>query len=56
MERLKTTYLGMELKNPIIVGSSPLTSSVDKMKKCEDAGAGAVVSTTSTSPPPSSSG
>lgn len=43
MERLKTTYLGMELKNPIIVGSSPLTSSVDKMKKCEDAGAGAVV-------------
>lgn len=43
MERLKTTYLGMELKNPIIVGSSPLTSSLDKLKKCEDAGAGAVV-------------
>jgi dihydroorotate dehydrogenase (fumarate) len=43
MERLATTYLGMELKNPIIVGSSPLTSSVDKLKKCEDAGAGAVV-------------
>lgn len=43
MERLRTTYLGMELKNPIIVGSSPLTSSLDKLKKCEDAGAGAVV-------------
>ncbi|MDD3941776.1 MAG: dihydroorotate dehydrogenase-like protein [Sphaerochaetaceae bacterium] len=43
MERLATTYLGLELKNPIIVGSSPLTSSVDKLKKCEDAGAGAVV-------------
>ncbi len=43
MERLATTYLGMELKNPIIVGSSPLTSSLDKLKKCEDAGAGAVV-------------
>lgn len=43
MERLATTYLGMELKNPIIVGSSPLTASLDKLKKCEDAGAGAVV-------------
>jgi dihydroorotate dehydrogenase (fumarate) len=43
MERLRTTYLGLELKNPIIVGSSPLTSSLDKMKKCEDAGAAAVV-------------
>lgn len=43
MERLATTYLGLELKNPIIVGSSPLTSSLDKLKKCEDAGAGAVV-------------
>lgn len=43
MERLATTYLGLELKNPVIVGSSPLTSSLDKLKRCEDAGAGAVV-------------
>lgn len=43
MERFATTYLGMKLKNPIIIGSSPLTSSLDKLKKCEDAGAGAVV-------------
>ena len=43
MERLETTYMGLTLKNPIIVGSSPLTSSLDKLKKCEDAGAGAVV-------------
>ncbi|MDD4218727.1 MAG: dihydroorotate dehydrogenase-like protein [Sphaerochaetaceae bacterium] len=43
MERLTTTYLGLELKNPIIVGSSPLTASLDNLKKCEDAGAGAVV-------------
>ena len=43
MERLATTYLGMELKNPVIVGSSPLTSSLEKLKKCEDSGAGAVV-------------
>ncbi|MFA5514524.1 MAG: dihydroorotate oxidase, partial [Sphaerochaetaceae bacterium] len=43
MERLSTTYLGLNLKNPIIVGSSPLTSSLDKLKKCEDSGAAAVV-------------
>lgn len=43
MKRLATTYLGLELKNPIIVGSSPLTSSLDKLKACEDAGCGAVV-------------
>ncbi|MDD4763206.1 MAG: dihydroorotate dehydrogenase-like protein [Sphaerochaetaceae bacterium] len=43
MERLSTTYLGLTLKNPIIIGSSPLTSSLDKLKKCEDSGAGAVV-------------
>jgi len=43
MERLATTYMGMTLKNPIIVGSSPLTASLDKLKKCEDSGAGAVV-------------
>ncbi|MFA5570651.1 MAG: dihydroorotate dehydrogenase-like protein [Sphaerochaetaceae bacterium] len=43
MSRLKTTYCNLELKNPIIVGSSPLTSSLDRLKKCEDSGAGAVV-------------
>ncbi len=35
--------MGLELKNPIIVGSSPLTSTLEGLKKCEDAGAGAVV-------------
>ena len=38
-----TTYLGMTLKNPIIVGSCGLTKTVDQIKACEDAGAGAVV-------------
>ncbi len=38
-----TTYLGLSLKNPIIVGSSGLTSSVKKVKELEAAGAGAVV-------------
>jgi len=40
---LKTDYLGLKLKNPLIVSSSPLTGSVDSIKRLEDAGAGAVV-------------
>ncbi|MCG8308252.1 MAG: dihydroorotate dehydrogenase-like protein [Cytophagales bacterium] len=40
---LKTSVMGMELSNPIIVGSSSLTSSVRNIKKCEEAGAAAVV-------------
>ncbi|MFO7828954.1 MAG: dihydroorotate dehydrogenase-like protein [Bacteroidales bacterium] len=43
MSRLKTTYLGLKLKNPVIVGSSGLTSSIDKIKEIEKKGAGAVV-------------
>ncbi len=40
---LSTSYLGLELKNPIIVGSSGLTSSVERIKSAEKAGAAAVV-------------
>lgn len=40
---LSTTYLGLQLKNPVIVSSSGLTDSVDKIKKLAKAGAGAVV-------------
>ena len=40
---LSTTYMGMSLKNPVIAGSSGMTSSVDKVKALEAAGAGAVV-------------
>ncbi len=43
MPNLKTKYLGLNLKNPLIVSSSGLTNSVDKIKKLQDAGAGAVV-------------
>jgi dihydroorotate dehydrogenase (fumarate) len=43
MSRLETTYLGLKLKNPVIVGSSGLTSSIDKIKEIEKKGAGAVV-------------
>ena len=43
MATLSTTYLGLELKNPIIIGSSGLTNSVEKCLELEQAGAGAVV-------------
>lgn len=43
MSQLETTYLGLKLKNPVIVGSSSLTSSIDKIKEIEAKGAGAVV-------------
>lgn len=40
---ISTKYLGLELKNPIIVGSCGLTKTVEKIQKCEEAEAGAVV-------------
>jgi dihydroorotate dehydrogenase (fumarate) len=40
---LKTTFLGIDLKNPFIVGASPLTNSLDRVKRLEDAGAAALV-------------
>ena len=40
---LRTKYLGLELKNPLVVAACPLTQSVDNLKKLEDAGAGAAV-------------
>jgi len=43
MSHLETTYLGLKLKNPVIVGSSGLTSSIEKIKKIEEKGAGAIV-------------
>ncbi len=40
---LNTSYLGLNLKNPIVVGSSTFTGTVDGIVKCAKAGAGAVV-------------
>ena len=40
---LSTKYLGLSLKNPIIVASCGLTKTVEQIKQCEQAGAGAVV-------------
>ena len=43
MVDLTTTYMGMRLKNPIVPSASPLSASLDKVKRMEDAGAAAVV-------------
>ncbi len=43
MANLTTKYLGLELKNPIVVGASELTNSVENVKELAEAGAGAVV-------------
>jgi len=40
---LKSRYLGLELANPVVASASPLTGSVDSLKRLEDAGVGAVV-------------
>ena len=43
MADLKVKYMGLDLKNPVIVGSSSMTGNIDKLKQIEEAGAGAVV-------------
>lgn len=43
MADLTTNYLGLKLKNPIVIGSSGLTDTVDKIIRLEEMGAGAVV-------------
>lgn len=43
MADLKTNYLGLNLKNPIIAGSSGLTNKIENLQKIEENGAGALV-------------
>ena len=40
---ISTKYMGLQLKNPIIVGSSGLTKSIEKIKEFEAKGAAAIV-------------
>lgn len=40
---LNVTYLGLKLENPLMTGASPLTDSIDLIKRFEDAGASAIV-------------
>ena len=40
---LKTTYLGLELANPLVPSASTLSARIDMLKRLQDAGAAAVV-------------
>ena len=40
---LRTTYLGLELKNPLVASPSPLARELSNIRRMEDAGAAAVV-------------
>ena len=40
---LTTTYMGIPLRSPMVVGSSPLTEDLDMVRRLEDEGAGALV-------------
>lgn len=43
MVDLSTTYLGLNLKNPLIASASPLSEQVETVKELEGAGIGAIV-------------
>lgn len=43
MADLTTTYMGLSLRNPVVAASSGLTKDADGVRRCADAGAGAVV-------------
>ena len=43
MPNLSTTYMGISLKNPLVVSSSGLTNSIDKILQLEEKGVGAIV-------------
>ena len=40
---LSTTYLGLNLRTPLVPSASPLSEDIDNIKRMEDAGASAVV-------------
>jgi len=43
MADLKTSYMGIALRSPVIAGASPLTSRIETIKRLEEAGAAAIV-------------
>ena len=43
MANLSTTYMGVQLKNPLILGASNLVTKPDVIKQIEEAGIGAIV-------------
>jgi dihydroorotate dehydrogenase (fumarate) len=43
MTDLSTTYLGLNLKNPLVASASPISKNIDKARKLEEAGVSAIV-------------
>lgn len=43
MSDLSTSYMGIQLKSPLIVGACPISSYIDRIQLAEQAGAGALV-------------
>ena len=43
MTDLSTTYLGLNLKNPLVASASPLSKKLDRAKKLEESGIAAIV-------------
>lgn len=43
MTDLSTTYLGLRLRNPLVASASPLSKKLDRARKLEEAGIGAIV-------------
>jgi dihydroorotate dehydrogenase (fumarate) len=43
MADLKTTYMGLQLKNPIVAGATTLTCQMETISRLEEAGAAAIV-------------
>ncbi len=43
MADLQTTWLGLDLKHPVVAGASPISRTLDGIKQLEDGGASAVV-------------
>lgn len=43
MADLRATYMGIPLRNPLIVGASSLTANIEFIKRIEEMGAGALV-------------
>jgi len=40
---LSTTYMGLQLKNPLVASASPLLKKIERAKRMEEAGIAAVV-------------
>ena len=43
MKNLKTTYMGIELENPIILGACNMSNKIEDLKKAQENGVGAIV-------------